>query len=145
MGKKKIVEKGSTNKNEALRARIVSKLKNKKKITDGLLHIQSTYNNTRVSLSDFEGNIIFTSSSGSLGFKGVKKGTPFAAAKVGEVIGELATGIKLKNIHILVKGVGAGRESAIRSFINKGFEVLSIKDITSVPHNGPRPKKTRRV
>ena len=145
MGKKKIVNKGSNVKNNALRSRIISKSKNRKKLNTGVLHIQSTYNNTRVSLSDLEGNLFFTSSAGSLGFKGAKKGTPFAAAKVGEVVGELALGVGLKDVYISVNGVGAGRESAIRSFTGKGFEILSIKDVTPVPHNGPKARKPRRV
>jgi len=145
MGKKKIVNKGSNVKNNALRSRIISKSKNRKKLNTGVLHIQSTYNNTRVSLSDLEGNLFFTSSAGSLGFKGAKKGTPFAAAKVGEVVGELALGVGLKDVYISVNGVGAGRESAIRSFTGKGFEILSIKDVTPVPHNGPKARKPRSV
>ncbi len=145
MGKKRIVEKGSKIKNNALRSRIISKSKNRKNLGTGVLYIQSTYNNTRVSLTDLDGNLFFTSSAGSLGFKGAKKGTPFAAAKVGEVIGELALGVGLKDVTISVKGVGAGRESAIRSFVGKGFDIVSIKDVTPVPHNGPRARKPRRV
>lgn len=145
MGKKRIVEKGSKIKNNALRSRIISKSKNRKNLSTGVLYIQSTYNNTRVSLTDLDGDLFFTSSAGSLGFKGAKKGTPFAAAKVGEVIGELALGVGLKDVIISVKGVGAGRESAIRSFVGKGFDIVSIKDVTPVPHNGPRARKPRRV
>jgi len=146
MGKKKIVNKGSNVKNNALRSRMISKSsKKRRKLDTGVLHIQSTYNNTRVSLTDLNGDLFFTSSAGSLGFKGAKKGTPFAAAKVGEVVGELALGVGLKNVEISVKGVGSGRESAIRSFIGKGFDILSIKDITPIPHNGPKARKPRRV
>ncbi len=85
------------------------------------------------------------SSSGALGFKGAKKGTPFAAAKVGELLGEKASMIGVKDVDVVIKGVGGGRESALRGFITKGIQVSSIKDTTPVPHNGPRPKKTRRV
>jgi small subunit ribosomal protein S11 len=85
------------------------------------------------------------SSSGSLGFKGAKKGTPFAAAKIGETLGQKAFDIGLKEISVVVKGVGSGRESAIRGFITKGFIINGIKDTTPVPHNGPKPKKPRRV
>ena len=145
MGKKKIVNKGSNVKNNALRSRILAKSKKKQKLVSGVLHVQSTYNNTRVSLTDLNGNLYFGSSSGSLGFKGAKKGTPFAAAKVGEVVGELALGVGLKDIHVSVKGVGQGREAAIRSFVGKGFEILSIQDVTPVPHNGPKARKPRRV
>ncbi len=145
MGKKKIVTKGSNVKNNALRSRILAKSKKKEKLVSGVLHVQSTYNNTMVSLTDLNGNLFFTSSAGSLGFKGAKKATPFAAAKVGEVIGELALGVGLKEIKVSVKGVGAGREAAIRSFVGKGFDILSIEDVTPIPHNGPKPKKARRV
>ena len=146
MGKKRIITKGAGNKNNALRARALSKSsKKKKKLEVGVLHIQSTYNNTRASLTDLEGNLFFTSSAGALGYKGAKKGTPFAASKVGEVVAEQALGAGVKKVQVSVKGVGAGRESAIRSFITKGIEITSIKDITPVPHNGPKPKKPRRV
>ncbi len=146
MGKKKIVNKGSTGKNNALKARVLAKSsQKKKKIESGILNVQSTYNNTRVSLTDTDGNLFFSSSSGSLGFRGAKKGTPFAAAKVAEVVAEMSQNAGLKSIHVVVKGVGAGRESAIRTFVSKGFEILSIKDVTPVPHNGPRMRKARRV
>ena len=92
-----------------------------------------------------DGNAIMSSSSGALGFKGAKKGTPFAAAKIGEVIAEKAQMIGLKEVHVVVRGVGSGRESAIRAFTAKGIEIASIKDRTPVPHNGPRAKKARRV
>ncbi len=85
------------------------------------------------------------SSSGSLGFRGAKKGTPFAAAKIGEMLGQKAFDMGLKEISVVVKGVGSGRESAIRGFITKGFTINAIKDVTPVPHNGPKPKKPRRV
>ena len=146
MGKKKIANGGGGRKNNALRARTLSKSsKKRKKLEEGILHVESTYNNTRVTLTDLSGNVFFTSSSGALGYKGAKKGTPFVAAQVGEVVGEQAVGAGVKKVSVKVKGVGAGRESAIRSFITKGIELLSIKDITPVPHNGPRPKKARRV
>jgi small subunit ribosomal protein S11 len=146
MGKKKIAAGGGGKKNNALRARTLSKSsQKKKKLEEGLLHVESTYNNTRVTLTDLSGNVYFTSSSGALGYKGAKKGTPFVAAQVGEVVGEQSVAAGVKKVQVKVKGVGAGRESAIRSFIGKGIEILSIKDITPVPHNGPRPKKARRV
>ncbi|OGZ07532.1 MAG: 30S ribosomal protein S11 [Candidatus Lloydbacteria bacterium RIFCSPHIGHO2_02_FULL_50_13] len=111
----------------------------------GVLHIQSTYNNTLVSLTDTEGHALMWSSSGSLGFTGAKKGTPFAAAKIGELLAEKAQLMGLKSVDVIVRGVGSGRESAIRAFIAKGVEISSIKDKTPVPHNGPRPKKPRRI
>ena len=144
MGKKRIAAKGGGKGNNALKSRTLSR-GSKKKLSEGLLHIESTYNNTRVSVSDVDGNIVFTSSAGALGFKGAKKGTPFAAAKVGELIGEQAAGAGLKEVDVVVKGVGAGRESAIRSFIGQGINIRTIKDKTPVPHNGPKAPKPRRV
>jgi small subunit ribosomal protein S11 len=145
MGKKRIAAKGGPNKSgNALKSRTLSR-GSKRKLTDGVLQVQSTYNNTRVSVADADGNIVFTSSAGALGFKGAKKGTPFAAAKVGELIGEQAMGAGLKEVDIVVKGVGAGRESAIRSFVGKGINIRTIQDKTPVPHNGPKAPKPRRV
>jgi len=145
MGKKRIAAKGGNNKGgNALKSRTISR-GSKRKLQTGVLQVQSTYNNTRVSLSDLDGNIVFTSSAGALGFKGAKKGTPFAAAKVGELIGEQAAGAGLKEVDVVVKGVGAGRESAIRSFIGSGVVIKTIKDKTPVPHNGPKAPKPRRV
>ncbi len=144
MGKKRIISKGGDNKNNALRSRAISR-GGKRKLASGILHVESTYNNTRVSLTDAEGNMFFTSSAGALGFKGAKKGTPFAAAKVGELIGEQALTAGVKEVDVIVKGVGAGRESAVRAFITKGIEIKTIKDNTPVPHNGPKARKPRRV
>lgn len=117
----------------------------KKKLTSCILSIESTFNNTKAVVSDTKGNVLFWSSSGSLGFKGAKKGTPFAAAKVGEVLAEKAVAAGIKEAYAVVKGVGSGREPLIRSFIAPGIDLLSIKDQTPVPHNGPKPKKPRRV
>jgi small subunit ribosomal protein S11 len=117
----------------------------KKKVLTGILYIESTFNNTKVSVTDQKGNVLMWSSSGSLGFKGAKKGTPFAAAKIGELLGQKAFDLGLKEIDVIIKGVGSGRESAVRGFITKGFTINSIKDKTPVPHNGPKPKKPRRV
>jgi small subunit ribosomal protein S11 len=117
----------------------------KKRLDFGILYVQSTYNNTKVLLTDKDGNAIMASSAGALGFKGAKKGTPFAAAKVGETLAMKAQPMGLKEIAVVVKGTGSGRESAIRGFISKGISILSIKDVTPVPFNGPKPKKPRRV
>ncbi|OHA23992.1 MAG: 30S ribosomal protein S11 [Candidatus Taylorbacteria bacterium RIFCSPLOWO2_01_FULL_44_26] len=111
----------------------------------GILHVESTYNNTKLMLTDKKGNALMWSSSGSSGFRGAKKGTPFAATKVGETLAMRATNIGLKEIDVIVVGVGSGRESAIRGFISKGVTITSIKDATPVPYNGPTPKKPRRV
>ena len=96
-------------------------------------------------LTDKQGNALMWASSGGAGFKGAKKGTPFAAAKVGETLALKAMNLGLKEIDVVVKGVGSGRESAIRGFISKGIAISSIKDETPVPFNGPQPKKPRRV
>ncbi len=128
-----------------LRSRTLSRVP-KKKIARAILHIQSTYNNTKALVTDEKGNAIMFSSSGALGFKGAKKGTPYAAAKVGEVLGEKAEVMGIKEIDVVVKGVGSGRESVIRGFITKSnVEIKRIQDKTPVPFNGPRPKKARRV
>ena len=117
----------------------------KKKITSGVLYVEATFNNTKVLFGDKVGNTLFWSSSGSLGFKGAKKGTPFAASKVGDIIGDKALTLGVKDADVVVKGVGSGREPAIRAFMAHGIEITSIKDATPVPHNGPKPKKPRRV
>lgn len=117
----------------------------KKKLDSGILYVQSTYNNTKVLLTDNDGNAVIWSSCGALGFKGAKKGTPFAAAKVGDTLALKAETLGLKDIKVVVKGVGSGRESAIRGFISRGVNISSIVDETPVPHNGPQAKKPRRV
>jgi small subunit ribosomal protein S11 len=117
----------------------------KKKITAGILSVEATFNNTKVTFSDKSGNTLFWSSSGSLGFKGAKKGTPFAASKVGDIIGDKAQTLGVKEADVVIKGVGSGREPAVRAFMAHGVEITSIKDVTPVPHNGPKPKKPRRV
>lgn len=144
MGKKRIVKKNSSGVDSALKARSLAKVV-KKKIVEGTLFVESTYNNTRLSLSDRSGNILAWSSSGALGFKGAKKGTPFAASKIGELIGEKAQQAGIKEVNVVVKGVGSGRESAIRSFAAFGVEIVSIVDRTPVPFNGPKARKPRHV
>ncbi|HEY4509155.1 MAG TPA: 30S ribosomal protein S11 [Candidatus Paceibacterota bacterium] len=143
MGKKRIVKTGENgeSENKASAPSTVSK----KKVEVGKLYVESTYNNTKIVLTDSKGNVLATSSSGSIGFKGAKKGTPFAAAKVGEILGMKAVTMGMREVSVVVKGVGSGRESGIRGFISKGININSIKDITPVPHNGPKPKKPRRV
>lgn len=144
MGKKRIVKKNSSGVDSALKARSLAKAV-KKKIVEGTLFVESSYNNTRLSLADRLGNIVAWSSSGALGFKGAKKGTPFAASKIGELIGEKAQQFGIKEVNVIVKGVGSGRESAIRGFSTFGVEIVSIIDKTPVPHNGPKPRKPRHV
>ena len=144
MGKKRIIQKGTSGVDQALKARALSRL-TKKKLSFAILSILSTYNNTLISLTDESGNVILSSSSGAMGFSGTRKGTPYAASKVAEFIAERAKLIGVKNVGIKVKGIGAGRESAIRSFAAQGFQVQSISDLTPIPHYGPKLPKRRRV
>ena len=143
MGKTKITTE--SNKEVPTEEKVVQTKVSKKKITSGVLHVDATFNNTKVLFSDKLGNSLFWSSSGSLGFKGAKKGTPFAASKVGDVIGDKAETLGVKDSDVVVRGVGSGREPAIRAFMAHGIEITSIKDATPVPHNGPKAKKPRRV
>lgn len=144
MGKKRIVKQKGQRSNKSLKARSLART-SKKKLAEGTLHVQATFNNTKVVLTDKGGNVVAASSSGSLGFKGAKKGTPFAAAEVGKLVGEKAAMMGLKEVDVVIKGVGSGRESAVRSFSSHGIELTGIVDRTPVPFNGPRPPKPRRV
>lgn len=130
--------------NADLKARALSRLP-KRKIEKGQVHIQATYNNTMVGMSDEKGNMLIWSSAGAMGFKGARKGTPYAASKVVELVVEKAKMIGVGHIDILVKGVGAGRESAIRTLVGSGLGIEAIRDVTPVPHNGPKARKPRRV
>ena len=143
MGKKRIIKKGGGSEVSG-----TSKALNrvpKKKVATGVLNVQATFNNTLLTLADPKGNSIIAASSGALGFRGARKSTPFAAAKVGEVIGDKAQQMGMKEASVVIRGVGAGRESALRAFAGKGIAITKIVDMTPVPHNGPRPKKARRV
>lgn len=144
MGKKRVIKKQGGGVDKGKVSRSLSKLP-RKNVGTGVLSVLSTYNNTKLLLSDAKGDAIAWSSSGALGFKGAKKGTPFAAAKVGEVIGEKAKMMGVKLASVVVKGIGPGRESSIRAFSSKGVDLTSVRDETPVPHNGPRQKKPRRV
>ncbi len=117
----------------------------RKTAKQGAFYIFSTYNNTIITLTDQFGNALSQRSAGRLGFKGSKKSTPFAASKVAEAIGQIAEKMGIKRVRVFVKGVGSGRESAVRSLANQGFELLSIKDKTGIPHNGCRQRKPRRL
>lgn len=121
------------------------KRKDRKNIEKGQAHIQSTFNNTLVTLTDMDGNALSWSSAGSLGFKGSRKSTPFAAQSAAEVATKAAMEHGLKTVEVYVKGPGAGREAAIRALQAAGLEITMIKDITPIPHNGCRPPKRRRV
>ena len=117
----------------------------RKNIESGKAHIHSSFNNTIVSISDIQGNVISWASAGGLGFKGSRKSTPFAAGEVAETAAKAAMEHGLKTVEVYVKGPGAGRESAIRSLQTAGLQIVSIKDVTPIPHNGCRPPKRRRV
>jgi len=150
MGKKRIIQKTEE---ELLKEREKIEAKAKKeikigvpqKIKEGKIYISSSYNNTILTLTDLEGNVLYWTSAGHIGFKGTKKGTSFAASKVAESMAQAVKKMGIEKIRVLVKGIGSGRESAIRSLAARDLEIISIKDVTPIPHNGCRPKKVRRV
>ncbi|HLQ95768.1 MAG TPA: 30S ribosomal protein S11 [Pseudogracilibacillus sp.] len=121
------------------------KRKVKKTVENGIAHIHSTFNNTIVTVSDLQGNVLGWSSAGALGFKGSRKSTPFAAQMAAETVSKTAADVNMKTLEVSVKGPGAGREAAIRSLQAAGLEITAIRDETPVPHNGCRPPKRRRV
>lgn len=121
------------------------KKKEKRTVLNGVAHIQATFNNTVISITDVQGNLVCWSSAGSLGFKGSRKGTPFAAQQASQAAASAARECGMKSVEVRVKGPGSGRESAIRALQAVGLEVKSIKDVTPIPHNGCRPPKRRRV
>ncbi len=121
------------------------KKKEKRIVPHGMVHIKATFNNTLITISDPEGNVLTWSSAGRIGFKGSRKGTPFAAQVAGKSAGTLARDMGMRSVDVEVRGPGAGRESAIRSLAAAGMEVKSIRDVTPIPHNGCRPRKKRRV
>jgi len=119
--------------------------KKEKKVAEGVVHIKSTFNNTIVTVTDLNGNVICWSTAGACGFKGTKKGTPYAAQIAAERAMKEAMNHGLKEVDIRVKGPGPGRETAIRAIATTGVKIRSIRDVTPIPHNGCRPKKKRRV
>src|SRR5919108_302405 len=122
-----------------------AKKKEKKIVPSGVAHIQASFNNTTVTIADMEGNVVCWSSAGALGFKGSRKGTPFAAQQAALRAANFARDHGMRSVEVRVKGPGAGRESAIRALATAGLEVRAIKDATRIPHNGCRPPKRRRV
>lgn len=149
MGKKRVVQQSQE---ELLKEREKIETKTKKdtkqtskNIKEGRVYIFSSYNNTILTLTDLTGNVLGWVTAGNIGFKGTKKATPFAASKVAEAIVRIAEKIGIEKIHVSLKGIGSGRDSALRSLVARGLEVVSIKDATPVPHNGCRPPKVRRV
>ena len=125
--------------------RAARKKRGRKNISEGVVHIHSTFNNTIVTITDYQGNVISWSSAGSMGFKGSRKGTPFAAQQAADSAAKKAMDHGLRTVQIFVRGPGAGRESALRALQSAGFYISLIKDVTPIPHNGCRPPKRRRV
>lgn len=147
MGKKKVVQaKSETIKAEgAAGLKVFSTKKEGRKIASGRVYIKASYNNTVVTVTDAKGNVLAWATAGSLGFSGPKKATPFAASKIVSAIAEKISKTGPVDVDVIVSGVGAGRDSAIRSLVNVGFNISSIRDVTPIPHNGPRPPKVRRI
>ena len=123
----------------------VTRRRDRKNIEKGMAHIHSSFNNTIVTISDVQGNVLSWASAGQLGFKGSRKSTPFAAGEVAETAAKKAMEHGLKTVEVFVKGPGSGREAAIRALQTAGLEISAIKDVTPIPHNGCRPPKKRRV
>jgi small subunit ribosomal protein S11 len=121
------------------------KKREKRHVSSGVVHIQASFNNTLVTIADSTGNVVSWSSSGSLGFRGSRKGTPFAAQQAAQRAAQGARDQGMRVVEVRVKGPGSGRESAIRALASSGLEIRSIKDVTPIPHNGCRPPKKRRV
>jgi len=150
MGKKRIISKTEEElikEGERVEAKVQKEIKVEipQKIKEGKIYISSSYNNTILTLTDLPGNVLFWTSAGRIGFKGTKKGTPFAASKAAETMAQAAKKLGIVSIQVLVKGIGSGRESAIRSLAARDLDIVSIKDVTPIPHNGCRPPKVRRV
>ena len=157
MGKKRVIKKSQeeilketeVRETAERKAAQTLRLKGKKKrityLGQAKVFIQSTYNNTLITLTDIDGNVVAWASAGSVGFKGPKKATPFAASRVVEALIEKVKDLDLREVTVFVRGVGSGREAAIRALANHGLEISSIKDVTPIPHNGCRPPKPRRV
>lgn len=150
MGKKRIIQQNET---ELLKESDKVDQKSKKeasvqssqRVKEGKIFIFSSYNNTIMTLADLQGNVLYQRSAGAQGFKGARKATPFAASKVAESVAQFAKKAGIEKVMVFVKGIGSGRESAIRSLAGQGLDVVAIKDVTPVPHNGCRPPKVRRV
>jgi small subunit ribosomal protein S11 len=123
---------------------VQKKRKEKKSVYEGNVYIQATFNNTIITITDLNGNTLSWASSGGLGFRGAKKSTPFAAQTVAETAVQRAVSYGLREVHVFVKGPGVGRENAVRALGSMGLQVKSISDVTPIPHNGCRPRKTRR-
>lgn len=129
----------------AVRQAGVPAIKTPKGVGRAEAHILATWNNTLISITDLKGNVLAQSSAGGIGFRGARKATPFAASRVAEAVAEKAKSLGINRVAVIVKGIGSGRESAVRSLASHGLELISIRDKTPIPHNGPRQPKPRRV
>lgn len=150
MGKKRIIQKSQEElikEREKVEAMVKKEYESsgKKEAREGRIYIFASYNNTIITLADQKGNVLGWMSAGKIGFKGAKKSTPFAASKTAEALSQIAQKLGIQRVAVFVNGVGSGRESAIRSLASRGLDIVSIKDITPIPHNGCRPRKVRRV
>lgn len=149
MGKKRVIEKKEEGvKKEAAVSHVPKAGKKKKGATSvetGRIYIRSSYNNTMMTVTDMKGGVVAWATAGALGFAGPKKATPFAASKVTAAIAEKIAKTGPHKVEVLVSGIGPGRDSAIRSLANQGFDIIAIRDVTPIPHNGPKPPKPRRV
>jgi len=138
-------EKTESQTEQKLSEKAARKKRGRKNIAEGVVHIHSTFNNTIVTITDYQGNVISWSSAGAMGFKGSRKGTPFAAQQAADSAAKKAMDHGLRTVQIFVRGPGAGRESALRALQSAGINISLIKDVTPIPHNGCRPPKRRRV
>lgn len=152
MGKKKVLTEtteAAIKSSDAIEAKAVKvgsrEASASKKYEKGCAYVNASYNNTLISITDEKGNMLAWGSAGALGFAGPKKATPFAASKVVAALAEKLRKSGPTKLEVFVNGIGGGRDSAVRSLNNQGFEILAIKDVTPIPHNGPRPKKVRRI
>ena len=143
--KNKNTEENKTNVEEKIKKPIKKKSKQKKNISSGIAFVNSTFNNTIISIADEQGNVVAWSSAGAKGFKGSRKSTPYAAQIAADDAGGKAYEQGLRTLSVQVKGPGSGRETALRALQSRGFKIISIKDTTPMPHNGARPPKRRRV
>lgn len=150
MGKKRVIkktEKELLSETEKIEKKLKKEviLKSGPASLGGKVYVSSSYNNTIISLTDASGNVLYWASAGSIGFKGTKKGTSFAASKVAEAIVEACKKYRVKEVLVYIKGIGGGRDSSLKTFAAKGLDIIGIKDITPIPHNGCKPRKPRRV
>jgi len=150
MGKKHVTEqnqeeaiKESEKIEQAMKNEV--KVKTSKRVLDGRIYVSSSYNNTIVTLTDNKGNVLVSKSAGAVGFSGTKKSTSFAASRVAESVINVVKKLGMEKVEVYIKGIGAGRESALRTVVAQGINVVSIKDVTPIPHNGVKPKKVRRI